>query len=228
MSVLVLLALVIGILLAVAGLALLVWLLWRLWTHDERETKPPAVEWALEPPLAPEQGQSQEPERFSPALEELPPEPPPIDVPEMIPPSVSEPELVPPQMGEPEIESWPVEEAPSFVTTGDDIAPLPVDLIVEEPAARAPLPGAADDLKLIEGIGPRIARVLQAAGIHTFAHLAATDVDRLEAILREADPRLLRLADPRTWPDQAALAAGGEWDALTALQATLRGGRQGR
>jgi len=129
-------------------------------------------------------------------------------------------------MDEPEMVTFPVEEEPSFVPTEDMVALG--DLIVEEPAARAPLPGAADDLKLIEGIGPKIAGVLYEAGIETFAQLAATDVHRLEAILREADPRLLRLADPGTWPEQARLAAVGEWDALTGLQATLRGGRQGR
>ncbi len=82
---------------------------------------------------------------------------------------------------------------------------------------------AADDLKRIAGIGPKIADVLQAAGIETYAQLASTDVERLEQILGGAD---IRLADPGTWPEQAGLAAAGDWDALERLQSQLKGGRR--
>lgn len=84
-----------------------------------------------------------------------------------------------------------------------------------------------DDLKRIEGIGPKIASVLQDAGIRTFADLAEADVEDIRAILEERDPRLGRLADPGTWPEQAALAASGDWKALAALQSELKGGRRG-
>jgi predicted flap endonuclease-1-like 5' DNA nuclease len=97
-------------------------------------------------------------------------------------------------------------------------------LLVE---AEEPAPPAPDDLKRIEGIGPKISSVLQAAGIMTFAQLAATEASRLEQILEEADPRLLRLADPTTWPEQARQAAAGDWDALEALQNELKAGRRG-
>jgi predicted flap endonuclease-1-like 5' DNA nuclease len=80
-----------------------------------------------------------------------------------------------------------------------------------------------DDLALIEGIGPKIARTLQDAGITTFHALATTDVPKLQAIL-DRDPNL-RLADPTSWPQQATLAAAGDWDELDRLQAELRGGR---
>ena len=83
-----------------------------------------------------------------------------------------------------------------------------------------------DDLKRIEGIGPKLSSVLQEAGIMTFAQLAAASPDELEQVLRAADPRLLRLADPASWPEQAALAATGEWEALEALQGTLKRGRR--
>jgi hypothetical protein len=82
-----------------------------------------------------------------------------------------------------------------------------------------------DDLKRVEGIGPKISGVLQAAGITTFAQLADTDVDRLKQVLEEADPNLLRLADPTTWPQQARLAADGDWETLEKLQDELKGGR---
>lgn len=83
---------------------------------------------------------------------------------------------------------------------------------------------APDDLAIIEGIGPKISAALQEAGIKTFTQLAGTEVKRLEEIL-EQDSRL-RLADPTTWPKQAALAAAGDWHALEELQDKLKGGRE--
>jgi predicted flap endonuclease-1-like 5' DNA nuclease len=111
----------------------------------------------------------------------------------------------------------------------------PAPAALPEPAAtqvaeRAPAvssaPAVRDDLKRVEGIGPKIAGVLQSAGITTFAQLAVTDVERLKQILAEADPNLLRLADPTTWPEQARLAARDEWGALEKLQNGLKGGRR--
>ncbi|RMF48767.1 MAG: 50S ribosomal protein L27, partial [Anaerolineae bacterium] len=60
-------------------------------------------------------------------------------------------------------------------------------------------------------------------GILTFAQLAETPVETLQAILDEAN---FRLGDPGTWAEQAALAARGEWDALQTLQDSLKGGRR--
>lgn len=96
--------------------------------------------------------------------------------------------------------------------------------VAEEPApVPQPAPPTPDDLKRVEGIGPKISGLLQAASITTFAQLAATDASQLRRILREAG---ITIADPTTWPEQAALAASGKWDALAALQAELKGGRR--
>ena len=103
------------------------------------------------------------------------------------------------------------------------------EAIVPEPELVAPAPPPepkADDLTRIEGIGPKISSVLKAAGITTFAQLAAAEPAQLLQVLEEADPRLLRLADPRTWPEQAELAAAGNWQALETLQEGLKGGRR--
>ena len=129
----------------------------------------------------------------------------------------------------------------------EEIAPIEIDaqlpeLEVESPAAeevaeqraaeielesKAPEPPAEpDDLKRIEGIGPKLSSVLQEAGIVTYAQLADATADQLADILEAADPRLLRLAHPASWPEQAALAAVGEWEALEALQGTLTRGRK--
>jgi len=80
-----------------------------------------------------------------------------------------------------------------------------------------------DDLKKIEGIGPKIASVLNNAGITTFAALAQTDADTLTAVIREAG---IRVAFPQTWPKQARFAAAEDWWALTEYQSTLVGGRE--
>jgi NADH-quinone oxidoreductase subunit I len=95
------------------------------------------------------------------------------------------------------------------------------------PVATAPAaPAGPDDLKRIEGIGPKISGVLAAAGVTTFAQLADAEVDRIKQILQEADPNLLQLADPTTWPRQARLAATGKWEALERYQERLKGGRE--
>ncbi len=80
-----------------------------------------------------------------------------------------------------------------------------------------------DDLKRIEGIGPKISQVLQQAGLTTYEQLAHTDVDELTRILKEAQ---VRIAAPDTWPEQASLAAAGDWEGLQALQDQLQGGRR--
>jgi len=85
-------------------------------------------------------------------------------------------------------------------------------------------PPMADDLTRIEGIGPKISGLFQAAGIMTFAQLATSEVSRLKEILAEAGFRAP--ANPTTWPEQANLAATGQWDALEALQGELKGGRR--
>lgn len=99
------------------------------------------------------------------------------------------------------------------------------DVELEEPVEEIE-PPAADNLKRIEGIGPKIESVLQAGGIATYAQLADAEADQITEILREADPRLLRLASPDTWSEQAKLAADGDWDGLAALQGGLKGGRR--
>jgi len=82
-----------------------------------------------------------------------------------------------------------------------------------------------DDLQKIEGIGPKIEGILHEAGILTFAQLALAEVAHLQKLLVAAGPRY-RLADPGTWPQQAALANAGEWQELDDLQEILKGGRQ--
>jgi predicted flap endonuclease-1-like 5' DNA nuclease len=80
----------------------------------------------------------------------------------------------------------------------------------------------SDDLKRIEGIGPKIAEELSNAGITTFTQLAAMSLDDLNDILEGK----VRIFHPDTWSEQAALAADGKWEELDSLQAKLVGGRR--
>ncbi len=89
----------------------------------------------------------------------------------------------------------------------------------EAPAAKS---DEADDLKKIEGVGPKIAEVLGEAGVSTFAALAKMDRDAIKAILDTV--ATLKSKEPKTWPQQAALAADGKWDELKVLQDELMGG----
>ncbi len=82
-----------------------------------------------------------------------------------------------------------------------------------------------DDLKKIEGIGPKIAEKLVEQGIGTYAELAASDLDRLKAVLEEAGSHF-KSHDPSTWSEQAGLAAAGKWDELKAMQDELAGGKK--
>ncbi|MEJ2207969.1 MAG: hypothetical protein P8129_02905 [Anaerolineae bacterium] len=110
--------------------------------------------------------------------------------------------------------------------SGEEEVVLPARHAQAPPPIPSPPPAKADDLRRIEGIGPRIAGVLQEAGILSFEQLSRTDPDQIRGILEAADPNLVRLADPTTWPQQAALAAEGDWQALEALQDELKGGRR--
>lgn len=111
------------------------------------------------------------------------------------------------------------------------------EAVVEAPAAEevaveaeAPKKAAAkkapklDDLKIIEGVGPKIETLLKEGGVNTWAELAETSVDRLKEILDAAGPRY-QIHDPSTWPAQAKFAAEGKWDELKDYQDMLIGGR---
>jgi len=93
------------------------------------------------------------------------------------------------------------------------------------PKAAAPkATGKADDLTKIEGVGPKIASLLAEGGFDTFAKLASADLNALKVVLDNAGPRF-KSHNPTTWPQQAGLAAAGNWDELKELQDRLDGGR---
>ena len=81
-----------------------------------------------------------------------------------------------------------------------------------------------DDLKVVEGIGPKIEGLLNDAGIITWSALSRTETSVLKEILDDAGPRY-RMHDPSTWARQSGMANEGKWDDLKAWQDELDGGR---
>ncbi len=83
----------------------------------------------------------------------------------------------------------------------------------------------SDDLKKIEGIGPKIASILVEGGYDTFEKLSKADVATLRELLIEKGGKRYAMYDPETWPKQAELAAAGKWEELKKWQDELDGGR---
>ncbi len=119
----------------------------------------------------------------------------------------------------------PVEPSPSSseervaqLTTVEDGSPSAAETALTEPSKKEP-----DDLTVIEGIGPKIAKMLNDLGIYTYEDLANADPEVLRQTFRQAR---LYFVDPTTWPEQARLAAEGRWEELQALQDQLTAGRR--
>jgi len=145
---------------------------------------------------------------------------------------------------EPAPPAEPESDGVVFVTPVSRESMIPISELGDAPVAQAPLPekkkkateeaapivatvlgGPRDDLKIVEGIGPKIEQILFSAGITTYGQLAATSVQQLKDILAEAGSRYV-MHDPGTWSAQALLAANGEWENLKAYQDFLNAGKR--
>ena len=82
-----------------------------------------------------------------------------------------------------------------------------------------------EDLTIIEGIGPKIAKLLNTGGINSYSQLAESTPDAIKTILSKGGPSYM-VHDPGTWPQQSELAAAGKWAELNALKEKLIGGIQ--
>lgn len=93
-------------------------------------------------------------------------------------------------------------------------------------AKKATAKAKKDNIKKhIEGIGPKIEKLLAERDITTFEGLAKAKISVLKEILAAAGPRF-KMHDPATWSEQAKLAAKGDWDKLAKLQEELKGGKR--
>jgi large subunit ribosomal protein L17 len=127
----------------------------------------------------------------------------------------------------PEMQTHHEEEHAAYTDVNAPIA-APVEVphgaaLDQEPVLPPEPPAAIDDLVSLEGVGPRVAKVLNDAGITTFAALAAADPVAIQKTMSAAG---LQMMNPAGWIEQAALAARGDWEELEKLQNELKGGRR--
>ncbi len=81
----------------------------------------------------------------------------------------------------------------------------------------------ADDIIIIEGIGPKIKELFNNAGFHNFDQVSKMSLAQMNDILEKGGPRF-KLANPGSWAEQARLAATNQWPALKKLQDELYAG----
>ncbi len=116
--------------------------------------------------------------------------------------------------------------APAPVVEAAAAAPA-AEVKVEAPAAKVKAAkSGADDLKVVEGIGPKMEKALHAAGIVTFENLAAASEDQINAAIVAAGMRFAPSVP--TWAEQASYAVKGDFTGLEAFQKTLVGGRKAK
>jgi predicted flap endonuclease-1-like 5' DNA nuclease len=106
-----------------------------------------------------------------------------------------------------------------------------VERFVDAPAAAAPGPAPAaakrkvDDLKLIEGVGPKIEELFHNKGIYTFEEVARLTPDWIRKMLKDGGPNFVQW-NPDTWPEQSRLAADGKWEQFETLKKELNSGKR--
>jgi len=131
-----------------------------------------------------------------------------------------------------EIEAAPVventevpEPTPETVETKAPpvVAKNPKTKVDAEPLPKKAKATKADDLTKIEGVGPKAAEYLTAAGLDTFEKVSKAKADKMKEILTEASSRMGHL-DPTSWAKQAKMAADGNWDELKEWQDNTKGG----
>jgi len=82
-----------------------------------------------------------------------------------------------------------------------------------------------DDLKIVEGIGPKIEELFHNAGIRTWKALSETSVEKCQQILDNAGEKY-RIHKSATWPKQCELAYLGKWNELKQWQEKMTGGKE--
>ena len=119
-----------------------------------------------------------------------------------------------------EVVTPPVVEAATPAPVVEEVEDIEIEE-VEEVVVETATP---DNLKVVEGIGPKIEELLHNAGITTYTALAESSADKVKEILAAAGNRY-KMHDPTTWPKQAEMAAAGKFDELKVWQDELQGGK---
>ena len=138
-----------------------------------------------------------------------------------------------PKRATPKPKAITVEKAPNVevkeIAASDNKVTPPKAVIKETTAKAKPQKSVAksdkpDDFKKIEGIGPKIASLINESGITTFKQLSKTKSEKISEILLAAGSRY-KMHNPATWPEQASMAADGKGDQLKEWQEKLKGGK---
>ena len=82
----------------------------------------------------------------------------------------------------------------------------------------------ADNLQIIEGIGPKMESVLKENGIDNHATLSNKSTEEVQAILDKYGDKY-KIIDPSTWVSQAKMAADGDFNGLIDYQKKLDAGK---
>ncbi len=110
-------------------------------------------------------------------------------------------------------------DSPKDDLASDDLASNEASAALTKLSSTSP-----DDLKVVEGIGPKVEQALKDSGITSWEELAAAEADKIKEILTAAEGNFSG-QDPTTWPEQAKLAAAGDWEKLNKWQDELDGGK---
>lgn len=146
------------------------------------------------------------------------------------------------EVAEPEVSVEPSEapESPAQEAVVSDDVPGPAAEMPEQPVEAPEVaetePGVVepevqqavesthytvDNLELIDGIGPKIAAALKAAGIDTFEKLSAASESDLLGILEAASVRAI--SGVSSWAEQAQFAFRGDWAGLDKFNDARKG-----
>lgn len=129
------------------------------------------------------------------------------------------------------VKTEPVKVAKSVISNVKPKITNPTITIPKKTPTSTPVPKAksvtkqikADNLTLIEGIGPKIASILKSNNIAGYNDLSKATVVSLNKIL-EAAGGTYKSHNPSTWPMQAKLAATGKIDELNELKKKIVSG----
>tara|TARA_R110002051_G_scaffold72166_1_gene130525 strand:- start:4433 stop:4990 length:558 start_codon:yes stop_codon:yes gene_type:complete len=81
-----------------------------------------------------------------------------------------------------------------------------------------------NDLKVIEGIGPKIEKLFHNFEIKSWENLSEASVNKCQEVLDSGGDRY-RIHNPGSWPMQAKMAHEGKWKALARWQEEHKAGK---
>lgn len=114
-----------------------------------------------------------------------------------------------------------VENAKGFALVSE--TPIPFDAALALAAFGKKI--KQDDLKIVEGIGPKIEELYHNEGIKTWKALSETPLKKSKAILAAAGDKYA-VHNPGSWAKQALMAYEGKWEKLKKWQEKHKGGKE--